>query len=125
MSWTPEQKLESLLRLPWTIATERTPEGDRLLRVVEIPSAVGCGATPAEAESDLWESLRASLSAYLHFEDAIPLPRGTDLPWRARASNVTRTISLRLHGPGEVGAQAGGESTGGAADWAKPTTVPA
>ena len=66
--------LRRLLALPWTIVPETTPEGDRLLRVREIPSAVGHGATDAELERDLWDSLRESLLAYLHFGDAVPQP---------------------------------------------------
>jgi predicted RNase H-like HicB family nuclease len=69
-------QLEQLLRLPWTIVKEITPEGDHLLRVAEIPSAVGSGATSEEMEADLWESLRESLRAYLHFGDPIPMPAG-------------------------------------------------
>ena len=76
MEWTSEEKLEQLLRLPWTIGAETTEEGDQLLRVLEIPSAVGTGSTPGELESDLWDSLRESLRAYLHFGDTIPLPVG-------------------------------------------------
>lgn len=90
MTWTTEQKLEHLEALPWTIVAETTPEGDRLLRVSEIPSAVGHGATPEELEADLWASLRASLQAYLHFGDPIPLPNGVALPW---ASDVGGLLS--------------------------------
>ncbi len=78
---TLEPKLAYLLRLPWTFVRETTAEGDALLRVREIPSAVGTGATPAELEADTWASLRASLEAYLHFGDPIPLPRDAELPW--------------------------------------------
>lgn len=69
-----DREIQRLLRLPWTITVETSPEGDRLLRVREIPSAVGCGATDAEAIADLWASLEASLRAYVHFGDAVPLP---------------------------------------------------
>jgi hypothetical protein len=88
MAWTHDEKLEHLLRLPWSLQAETTPEGDRLLRVVEIPSAVGCGASDEELEADLWESLRASLEAYLHFSDPIHVPGGASLPW-----DVERTAS--------------------------------
>lgn len=76
-----QTKLSYLLRLPWTFVRERTPEGDTILRVREIPSAVGTGETSAELEADVWGSLRASLEAYLHFGDPIPLPLGVRLPW--------------------------------------------
>lgn len=77
-----EADLQRLLHLPWTILREETPEGDLLLRVKEIPSAVGCGRTEADLVADLWESLTESLRAYLHFGDAIPTPDGTSDSWR-------------------------------------------
>lgn len=94
MGWTQEQQVQHLLRLPWTIVAETTPEGDRLLRVAEIPSAVGTGSTPQELEADLRESLRASLSAYLHFEDPVPLPKGAALPWLASARKVRPPVPI-------------------------------
>ena len=71
-----DREIQRLLRLPWTVTVETSPEGDRLLRVREVPSAVGCGATEAEAIADLWKSLEASLRAYVHFGDQVPLPTG-------------------------------------------------
>jgi hypothetical protein len=79
---TEEAKLAYLLRLPWTFVRESTPEGDTVLRVAQIPSAVGTGTSDAELEEDMWASLRASLEAYLHFGDPIPVPPGTALPWQ-------------------------------------------
>lgn len=76
-----ESDLQRLLRLPWTIVREVTPEGDVLLRVKEIPSAVGSGSTPDELVADLWESLTESLRAYLHFGDSVPLPQGVSDSW--------------------------------------------
>lgn len=76
MSSNSEHELQRLLRLPWTVLREETPEGDVVLRVKEIPSAVGSGDTDEERVADLWESLTASLRAYLHFGDTIPLPAG-------------------------------------------------
>ena len=69
-----DAELERLLRLPWTIISETSPEGDRLLRVLEIPSAVGTGHTDDELIADLWASLRESLRAYLEFGDEVPVP---------------------------------------------------
>lgn len=69
-----EFELQRLLGLPWTVIPQTTPEGDRLLRVIEVPSAVGVGVTAEEREKDLWESLAASLRAYLHFGDVPPVP---------------------------------------------------
>jgi hypothetical protein len=69
-----EIELERLLRLPWSILREVTPEGDTILRVKEIPGAIGSGASDAERERDLWDSLAESLRAYLHFGDPVPVP---------------------------------------------------
>ena len=43
--WDEQRKLDFLLRLPWTIYSEHTPEGDVLLRVRELPSVMGTGDT--------------------------------------------------------------------------------
>ena len=88
MPLTIEQKLDLLLALPWQRMREETPEGDRLLRVVGVPSAVGSGETLDQAESDLRDSLRESLRAYLHFGDVIPLPAGAALPWSEDGSPI-------------------------------------
>jgi hypothetical protein len=92
MSWTLEQRLAYLLRLPWRVVAETTPEGDQLLRCVEIPSAVGEGDTPKQREQDFWESMRASLESYLHFGDTLPLPEGVNrpLPWEPGAADARK-----------------------------------
>ena len=81
MTPSSELDLQRLLRLPWTIVREVTPEGDVLLRVKEIPSAVGSGNTDEELVADLWDSLTESLRAYLHFGDKVPLPQGVSDSW--------------------------------------------
>jgi hypothetical protein len=91
-------QLEHLLRLPWTIVKEVTPEGDHLLRVAEIPSAVGSGASTEEMEADLWESLRESLRAYLHFGDPIPVPAGAQAGW-VRSPHVAIKAAYVLRVP--------------------------
>lgn len=97
-------QLEHLIRLPWTIVKETTPEGDHLLRVAEIPSAVGSGATSEEMEADLWESLKESLRAYLHFGDPIPMPAGPQAGWvrsphiAIKAAYVVRISDVALTG---------------------------
>ena len=83
MNWTDERKLAYLLRLPWTFVTETTPEEDLLVRVAEVPAAVGTGATLEEIASDAWEALSDALRAHLHFGDPVPLPAGSSLPWAA------------------------------------------
>lgn len=76
-----ERDIQRLLRLPWTIIRDVTPEGDVLLRVKEIPSAVGSGDSDEARIADLWESLSESLRAFLHFGDAVPLPDGAQDLW--------------------------------------------
>lgn len=103
------QKLEYLLRLPWTFVREVSPEGDKLLRVSQIPSAVGTGDTDIELETDAWASLKASLESYIHFGDPIPLPAGVVLPWESAAQAVgpARVLvrrKLRLSYPSETAA---------------------
>lgn len=84
-----EMDLQRLLHLPWTVDRETTPEGDELLRVREIPSAVGCGASDQERIEDLWQSLTESLRAYLHFGDAVPMPQGGSAAWTRITPPVT------------------------------------
>lgn len=94
MTWTTEQKLDALLRVRWTLIPETTPEGDRLVRVAELPSVVGSGMTESELAADLWASLHAALEAYLHFGDPIPLPEGVSLPWERRATHAPGVLSI-------------------------------
>ncbi len=97
MAWTEELKLTYLMRLPWTIVAEKTPEGDSLLRVRELPSVVGCGTSPEELEKDFWESFESALRAYLHFGDLIPLPAEIELPWaQVEAGRKTLEDERRL-----------------------------
>ena len=81
MTWTTERQIALLMRLPWTIvATDE--DGERVLRVREIPSVIATGTDPETVEAEFWESLRESLAAYLHFGDPIPKPPGVRLlPW--------------------------------------------
>jgi predicted RNase H-like HicB family nuclease len=99
MNWTDERRLAFLLRLPWTLVAETTPEGDSLIRVAELPSAVGTGATQQEIERDLWDALTAALRAYLHFGDPIPVPVGRKLPW-VEAAPAADEVRQRLPSPG-------------------------
>jgi len=108
MSESRSSQLEHLLRLPWTIVKEVTPEGDHLLRVAEIPSAVGSGATREETEADLWESLEESLRAYLHFGDPIPVPAGPQPGWvRSPHVAVKAAYVLRVPDVATTGTAAG------------------
>jgi predicted RNase H-like HicB family nuclease len=84
MTWTIEQKLTYLLRLPWDITVEEERDGEEVYhvgRVQEIPSALATGATLQELERELWDSLEASLECYLLNNDPIPMPDNRVLPW--------------------------------------------
>lgn len=75
VTWTDENKIQALLRLPWRFRVERNEdEGYFVARVDEIPSAIATGKTAAELEPALWESLSESLEVLLEFGDPIPLP---------------------------------------------------
>ena len=84
-----EMDLQRLLHLPWTVVKDTTPEGDELLRVREIPSAVGFGESDQERVDDLWQSLTESLRAYLHFGDEVPVPEGAADSWTRIAPPVS------------------------------------
>jgi predicted RNase H-like HicB family nuclease len=85
--WDVQQRLDYLLRLPWTIYPEHTPEGDLLVRVRELPSVIGTGDNEDAIVRDFWEALEATLKSYLHFEDEIPLPPSVKaLPWKQAVS---------------------------------------
>lgn len=90
IEWTAAQKADYLLRnVAWTLDRESTADGEVILRCREIPDATGAGNTDEEIEKDFWESLRASLEAYIHFGDRPPLPAGAALPWERPRSAPT------------------------------------
>jgi predicted RNase H-like HicB family nuclease len=98
-NWTREQKLRALMRLPWTVQTERNPEDGYLVaRVVELPSVIATGDTEKELARDLWESLEASLAVYLDYGDEIPLPTGQVLPWDRSDAAETGSVYAELRG---------------------------
>jgi hypothetical protein len=103
-----EQDLQRLLNMPWTVLREVTPEGDVLLRVKEIPSAVGSGESDEERVKDLWESLSESLRALLHFGDAIPLPQGIGASWTRIARPAEKTVSFFFVSPESAATGAAG-----------------
>ncbi len=88
MSWDDDLKIQFLLGLPWNIYAETSVDGERLLRVRELPSVIGSGDTDDEIERDFWDSLEATLRSYLHFGDELPLPAlpGIELPWKQAAT---------------------------------------
>ena len=86
MSWTTEQKLKALMRLPWSVTVERDEdEGYFVARVSEIPDVLATGGTEKELAADLWDALATSLGVRIDHEDPIPLPTGVELPWEGNA----------------------------------------
>ncbi|MDP3909026.1 MAG: hypothetical protein Q8Q14_01420 [Gemmatimonadales bacterium] len=99
MPWTDAQKLNYLIKLPWTIVPDRTPEGERLLRVAELPAVVACGDTNEALEADFWAALEAALRSYLHFGDPLPLPaQRPALPWETAEDVPTKFAVRMVHG---------------------------
>lgn len=80
--WTNDEKLELLLRMPWTIAPEEGDEpGDLVLTCAEIPSAIGTGRSEKAVIEDFYDSLRLSLRVALEHGDALPRPHGSQAPF--------------------------------------------
>jgi len=70
-----DRELHRLLSLPCTILREGASDREIILRVEEIPSAVGTGASATNGERNLRDSLTESLTAYRPFGDPVPLPK--------------------------------------------------
>ncbi len=107
MAWTTEQKIAGALRLPWTVISETTPEGDRLLRVAELPAAVGTGESDDDLERDFWESFEATIAAYLESGDSLPRPKllKGPFPWDIRPAQA-KAFAVRVEdGRSEVAPQ--------------------
>lgn len=82
MAWTNEQRLDALMRLPWTITISPSEFGAYLTAVVaELPDAIATGDSERMLAKDVYGAIRASLAARLEFGDDIPAPSGSDLPW--------------------------------------------
>ena len=84
--WSNEQKLDALLKLPWSLRmTQNTEEGYWVMRVEELPAALATAETPHALEGAFWESLRETLSVFLEHGDVIPLPAVVKrYPWQPR-----------------------------------------
>jgi predicted RNase H-like HicB family nuclease len=88
MTLTPEQanRIETLLRLSWSFEVSRNEEeGYLIARVKELPSVLATGETEEELGTEIWDAMRAALSAYVLDGDEIPMPPGSD---RRRASQA-------------------------------------
>lgn len=102
MPWTQSQQLRHLLALPWTIVPGTTAEGDRTLRVAQLPSAfaaVGPECSQAELEVEFWDAVTDVLRSYLHYGDPIPLPSSVaSLPWEVASPRGTAQYVAPLSG---------------------------
>ena len=89
MTWTIDNKVEALIRLPWSVRIERDdPDGAYVAVCSELPSVVASGASERELDADFFESLRETLRCYLEAGDEPPLPNCAKLPWLDRPRGV-------------------------------------
>jgi predicted RNase H-like HicB family nuclease len=100
MAWTEQQKVEALLRLPWTVSVEKGPDGDFVAYVREIPGVIATGETMKALGIDLWQSLNAALQCFVEFNDDIPLPPGSALPWVGNPAPTERRVRGFMEGEG-------------------------
>jgi hypothetical protein len=99
-TWTPERKLDYLVRMPWTIVPEPADDGEIALRVRELPGSLVIG-TAEELDTLYWENLRATLASLLHFGDEIPRPRFSPVQWpwnRTAVVEVEDSVSVMASG---------------------------
>lgn len=82
------ERVEALMRLPWTVRVRKDNDGTLVAQIAEIPDAIGTGEEESDLAKDLWESLWASLEVRLAHDDAIQLPSGFVLPWENSAAPV-------------------------------------
>jgi hypothetical protein len=96
MDWTTEQKVKSLMRLPWTVMSEKADDPDEfIVRVKELPGTVVVG-TKDEIDEEFWDALRTGIEARLQFDDGFELPPGVRcLPWKAEAPKWPRRILVK------------------------------
>ncbi|HEX9563894.1 MAG TPA: hypothetical protein VF981_07980 [Gemmatimonadaceae bacterium] len=96
MSWTTEDKVEWMLRLPWRVKITHEDDGTLFAQAEDLDGAVADGANPEELEQSFWDSLRETLRAYLAAGDPIPLPGSPTPPWDAPSPQ--RTPLVRVEG---------------------------
>jgi predicted RNase H-like HicB family nuclease len=100
VTWSREDQLVALMRLPWHVSVERAEDGYLVARVAEVPDAIGTGATEKELARDLWSSLVESLDARLEADAPLPLPQGTIEPWiEPERSNHPISVHTLRRGP--------------------------
>lgn len=93
MTWTFEQQLDALMKLPWTIEVRPSDFGAYLAAsVAELPDAIAVEDERVAAQRNqnhrvqalgrnVFAAIRASLASRLEFGDEIPLPPACALPW--------------------------------------------
>lgn len=82
MTWTMEQKISSMLQLPWTVTSDPADDpGEFIVRVKELPGVVVIG-TEAEIEGEFWDALRLAIETRLEHNEPPTLPPKVQcLPW--------------------------------------------
>ncbi len=91
---TLEQRVQFLLRAPWTVVADPAAEqGKTVLRVQELPEFLVVGSTGDDLVNEFWLALGSLLESYLEDGQDPPLPAGFRLPW-ARSSGVYNVISV-------------------------------
>lgn len=83
MSWTREGQLKYLVGLPWTVTLVRESETEFVATIQELPFLVATGDSEKAASRDLFDALWTAADAMIEHGDAIPVPRGAELPWSA------------------------------------------
>ncbi len=79
--WSAAEKVQYLLTLPWTVAIEVTPDGERIARIHEIPQASARGRNDTRVAQQLWKSLAVAVEEMVRANHEIPAPEGVKLPW--------------------------------------------
>lgn len=94
--WTSEEKLQALMRLPWSVKLERDPrDGSLIAQVDELPDAIATGDNEQDLARDLWEAIEASLACRLEYGDPLPLPQGNVIPWEGSAQPSSERPNVR------------------------------
>lgn len=93
MTWTIEQKLAALLRLPWTLRVQRdAAEGYFIAECTEMPEVTATATDERLLDRELWAAMETALRARIDDDDVV-LPRGTKVrPWEA----ARRTPGIRI-----------------------------
>ncbi len=106
MSWSDSEKLDHLMRLPWTVVPQEGDEpGDLVLTCAELPSVIGTGTSEWDVTESFWSSLRLTLRAFVNDGECPPLPKHSirGVPWESDSSEGTAArIRAVMTAPGET-----------------------